>query len=64
MDILHSMTEALIKYETIDEGQIDDLMARRPVRDPADWDEPGDDKPRPRHDDYSLDSGDKPAEQH
>ena len=64
MDILHSMTEALIKYETIDEGQIDDLMARRPVRDPADWDEPGDDKPRPRHDDYSLDNGDKPAEQH
>ena len=64
MDILHSMTEALIKYETIDEGQIDDLMARRPVRAPADWDGPGDDKPRPRHDDYSLDSGDKPAEQH
>ncbi|MFC0035414.1 ATP-dependent zinc metalloprotease FtsH [Cardiobacterium valvarum] len=63
MDILHSMTEALIKYETIDEGQIDDLMARRPVRDPADWDGPSDDKTRPHHDDYSLDSGDKPAEQ-
>lgn len=63
MDILHSMTAALIKYETIDEGQIDDLMARRPVRDPADWDGSSDDKTRPHHDDYSLDSGDKPAEQ-
>ena len=63
MDILHSMTAALIKYETIDEGQIDDLMARRPVRDPADWAGSSDDKTRPHHDDYSLDSGDKPAEQ-
>ena len=64
MDILHSMTEALIKYETIDEGQIDDLMARRPVRDPADWDGPTDNKPKSHHDDFSLDGHDKPAEQH
>ena len=64
MDILHSMTEALIKYETIDEGQIDDLMARRPVRDPADWDGPTDNKPQSHHDDFSLDGHDKPAEQH
>ena len=64
MDILHSMTEALIKYETIDEGQIDDLMARRPVRDPADWDGPVDNKPQNHHDDFSLDGSDKPAEQH
>lgn len=41
MDILHEMTKALIQYETIDEGQIDDLMARRPVREPADWSEDG-----------------------
>ena len=64
MDILHSMTEALIKYETIDEGQIDDLMARRPVREPADWDGPADDKPQSHHDDFSLDGHDKPVEQH
>ena len=64
MDILHSMTEALIKYETIDEGQIDDLMARRPVRDPADWDGPVDNKPQNHHDDFSLGGNDKPAEQH
>lgn len=37
IDILHAMTEALVKYETIDAEQIDDLLARRPVRDPADW---------------------------
>ena len=64
MDILHSMTAALIKYETIDEGQIDDLMARRPVREPADWDGPADDKPQSHHDDFSLGGNDKPAEQH
>ena len=31
MDILHSMKDALMKYET-DAPQIDDLMARRDVR--------------------------------
>ena len=36
-DILHSMTEALMEYETIDSAQVDDLMARRPVRKPGDW---------------------------
>ncbi|WP_448547226.1 ATP-dependent zinc metalloprotease FtsH [Thalassotalea fusca] len=36
MDILHSMKDALMKYETIDAKQIDDLMARREVRPPAD----------------------------
>lgn len=39
IDILHSMSAALIKYETIDKSQIDDLMARRPVRDPEGWDD-------------------------
>ncbi|GKX63239.1 ATP-dependent zinc metalloprotease FtsH [Pragia fontium] len=39
MDILHSMKDALMKYETIDAPQIDDLMARREVRPPAGWDE-------------------------
>ncbi|GAA5213797.1 ATP-dependent zinc metalloprotease FtsH [Corallincola platygyrae] len=37
MDILHAMKDALMKYETIDAKQIDDLMARREVREPADW---------------------------
>ncbi|QDP01574.1 ATP-dependent zinc metalloprotease FtsH [Thalassotalea sp. PS06] len=34
MDILHAMKDALMKYETIDAGQIDDLMARTTVRAP------------------------------
>ena len=36
IDILHAMKDALMKYETIDAGQIDDLMARQPVREPRD----------------------------
>ncbi len=36
-DILHSMSEALMKYETIDAKQIDQLMAREPVDPPEDW---------------------------
>jgi cell division protease FtsH len=39
IDILHAMAEALMKYETIDKNQIDDLMARKPVRDPQGWDD-------------------------
>ena len=37
IDILHSMKDCLMKYETIDAKQIDDLMARTDVRPPADW---------------------------
>ncbi|WP_150137631.1 ATP-dependent zinc metalloprotease FtsH [Candidatus Enterovibrio escicola] len=37
MDIMHAMKDALMKYETIDAAQIDDLMSRRPVREPAGW---------------------------
>ncbi|MCF6437910.1 ATP-dependent zinc metalloprotease FtsH [Pseudoalteromonas luteoviolacea] len=36
MDILHAMKDALMKYETIDAGQIDDLMERKEVRPPRD----------------------------
>ncbi len=39
MDKLHAMAAALIKYETIDSSQIDDIMAGRPPRPPADWDD-------------------------
>jgi cell division protease FtsH len=39
MDILHSMKDALMKYETIDAKQIDDLMERKDVRPPAGWTE-------------------------
>ncbi|SDB46175.1 membrane protease FtsH catalytic subunit [Pseudidiomarina indica] len=37
IDILHSMKDALMKYETLDADQIDDLMNRRAVREPRDW---------------------------
>jgi cell division protease FtsH len=39
MDILHAMADALMKYETIDKYQIEDLMNRKPVRDPQGWDD-------------------------
>ena len=35
LDKLHAMADALIKYETIDSEQIDDVMAGRPPREPA-----------------------------
>ncbi|MBU0499870.1 MAG: ATP-dependent zinc metalloprotease FtsH [Gammaproteobacteria bacterium] len=39
LDRLHSMANALIKYETIDSDQINDIMAGRTPRPPADWDD-------------------------
>ncbi|WP_405233428.1 ATP-dependent zinc metalloprotease FtsH [Lentisalinibacter salinarum] len=38
---LHLMAGALIKYETIDEGQIKDIMEGREPRPPVDWDDTG-----------------------
>ena len=39
LERLHSMAEALIKYETIDGEQIDDIMADQPARPPQDWED-------------------------
>jgi cell division protease FtsH len=67
MDILHAMKEALMQYETIDSKQIEDLMARREVRQPEHW-EPKDKKPgasdggNAETPDPVID--DKPAESH
>jgi cell division protease FtsH len=36
-DILESMKNALMEYETIDAEQVADLMARRKVRPPREW---------------------------
>ncbi|MEL6949490.1 MAG: ATP-dependent zinc metalloprotease FtsH [Pseudomonadota bacterium] len=41
MDKLHVMADALIKYETIDEKQIADIMEGREPRPPADWNDGG-----------------------
>jgi cell division protease FtsH len=38
---LDAMAAALMKYETIDEGQLQDIMAGRTPRAPSDWDESG-----------------------
>ena len=37
MDKLHTMAEALLKYETIDQYQIDDIMSGAEPREPSDW---------------------------
>ncbi|MGI9331161.1 MAG: ATP-dependent zinc metalloprotease FtsH [Gammaproteobacteria bacterium] len=55
MDTLHSMAQALIKFETIDEGQIADIMAGKEPRIPEDWDEDGPSEP-------SAGAGKKPPE--
>jgi len=39
LDKLHKMAEALMKYETIDSSQIDDIMEGREPRPPADWED-------------------------
>ncbi len=36
-DKLDAMADALMKYETIDAEQIDDIMAGRVPREPRDW---------------------------
>jgi len=41
---LHVMAEALMKYETIDQEQVKDIMEGREPRPPADWDD-SDDSP-------------------
>ena len=46
VDKLHSMARALMLYETIDSNQIEDIMAGREPREPADWgDDAGGDAP-------------------
>lgn len=37
LDTLHLMAEALMKYETIDSDQIDDIMAGKKPKPPKDW---------------------------
>jgi cell division protease FtsH len=66
LDKLHRMAEALIKYETIDEHQIRDIMEGREPRPPQDWedrDTPSQgNRPRERTDGEAP--AGKPATQH
>ena len=41
MDKLHAMTQALMKYETIDAEQVGDIMAGREPREPKGWKDSG-----------------------
>ena len=43
-DVLEAMKDALMEYETIDADQVDDLMNRRKVRPPQQWDDNDSDK--------------------
>jgi len=45
LDKLHLMAEALIKYETLGDEQLKDIMEGRPPKPPADWDEALSNKP-------------------
>ncbi|KAF3977908.1 MAG: ATP-dependent zinc metalloprotease FtsH [Methylococcales symbiont of Iophon sp. n. MRB-2018] len=54
-DILHTMAEALMKYETIDKYQLEDLLNRKPVREPKGWN----DTPPPSDGDVKADGKDE-----
>ena len=47
IDKLHMMAKALVKYETIDETQIRDIMAGKEPQPPEDWDDSADSTPGP-----------------
>jgi cell division protease FtsH len=59
MDKLHTMADALMKYETIDSGQIDDIMSGNTPRPPEDWHDDGENK----HDDGLKADSSEPAGQ-
>jgi cell division protease FtsH len=66
LDKLHIMADALVKYETIDETQIKDIMNNKPVKPPADWDESAGAPPpkRPESDAGGAPIAPTPAGQH
>jgi cell division protease FtsH len=47
LDKLHTMAEALIKYETIEEDQLKDIMAGREPKPPSGWDDTMSHRPPP-----------------
>jgi len=63
LDILHAMSEALMKYETLDSDQLDQLMARQEISEPKDWesdDESGSGKAASVETDKATDKSSKP----
>jgi cell division protease FtsH len=68
MDKLHAMAGALMKYETIDEGQLRDIMAGREPQPPEGWDSQGPAPSAPTTPSSPAKKGDtgigEPAKQH
>ncbi len=72
LEKLHAMSDALMKYETIDSDQIDDIMGGNPPRAPKDWEDDSDSddegvldvKSEKKSDDESKDGIGGPAGQH
>ncbi len=64
LDTLHSMADALVKYETIDEGQIKDIMAGKTPKPPADWDDSVSSPPPPKRGPEGEPGIGSPAGQH
>ena len=60
-DKLDRMADALIKYETIDQDQIADIMAGKPPRPPADWSDEDSDNGKAAGSSASVDSDSKSA---
>ncbi|MGH8559203.1 MAG: ATP-dependent zinc metalloprotease FtsH [Methylococcales bacterium] len=66
MEILHAMADALMRYETIDRLQLDDLMEGKEPRAPKDWEDntPSDSSGKPDFGKTSAKPLGRPAEQH
>ena len=56
MDILHAMKDALVKYETIEEEQIKQLMNREPVTPPSGWEDNKDRSPKAKPQEETTES--------
>ena len=56
MDILHAMKDALVKYETIEEEQIKQLMNREPVTPPSGWEDNKDTNPKAKPQEETTES--------
>ena len=56
MDILHAMKDALVKYETIEEEQIKQLMNREPVTPPSGWEDNKDTSPKAKPQEEATES--------
>ncbi|HEY0768014.1 MAG TPA: ATP-dependent zinc metalloprotease FtsH [Steroidobacteraceae bacterium] len=64
LDKLHSLADALMKYETIDEEQLKDIMAGKTPKPPPGWDETLSNKPPPAPAEGPAAGGPIPAGQH